>query len=199
MGNIYINIIIYFINDNMENTPNILSDELDQVAKTGYRYYKELHEPELNQAILDNFADVSKENGCFIEETDSMIMAWFEKNKDKLPLLEVLCELKDISVVSCEISRKKKEKTWWFSTAIWPAISVENMGIGKVFTKNKDTANGDIITYLTFIKTKDAERPTLKITAKQIEFSGEWAMLPNYVVFKKELAGEEFEKEAIEL
>lgn len=47
------------------------------------------------------------------------------------------------------------------------------MEIGKVFTKNKETANGDIVTYITFIKTKDADRPTLKITAKQIEFPGE--------------------------
>ena len=183
----------------MENTPNILSDELDQAAKTGYEYYKRLHEPELNQAILDNFADVSKEKGCLIEETDPMVMAWFEKNQDKLPLLEVLRELKNMRVVSCEIARKKKEKSLWFTSAIGPAIPVENMEIGKVFTKNKDTANGDIVTYLTFIKTTDADRPTLKITAKQIEFPGEWAMLPNYIVFKKELVGEEFEKEAIEL
>ncbi len=39
----------------------------------------------------------------------------------------------------------------------------------------------------------------LHVTAKQIEIPLEGAMLPSYVVFHKELTGEELHKENIEL
>jgi hypothetical protein len=108
--------------------------------------------------------------------------------------------LREHRVVSCEIQRKNKKegKTWWNST-IGPAISRETINVWKVFTKNNEALDWNVITYLTFTRLNDTKWPDVNITAQQVEFPRKWAMLPEYIIFRKELTGEEFKKENIEL
>jgi len=182
------------------NKPNILSNDLDQVPKTRKRYPNELYADNLKQQIIQSF-DTHKplwENDFLVEESDEKVLSRFEKNQENLPIPDIVQMLKDYNTVSCEVHRRKKEKITWFSKAIWPAIPKDNINVWKVLTRNSEELEGNILTYIIFQKMKNNPL-TVKISAKQIEFPGEWVLLPEYIVFSKELAWEEFEKEHVTL
>ncbi len=189
------------------NKPNILSNELDQVPKTRKWYQKELDlNKDLKQQIIDAFDTFEHddfpmgENDFFIGQSDKKVLDWFLSHSKDLPVEQVAKLLREHKIVSCEIQRKKKEKSSWWNTALGQAIPKDTIHIWKVLTKNDEVLEWNIITYLTFTKLNDKQqRPDVKISTQQIEFPWEWAMLPEYVVFTKELTWEELEKEEVML
>ena len=103
------------------NKPNILSNESDQVTKTGKRYQEELNKQELQEQIVDAFFYFSEDRQMlkdgilddefFVRKAEKSVSNRLFDNKEHLPISEVLHILKDHPTVSCEISRRKKEKT----------------------------------------------------------------------------------------
>lgn len=188
------------------NNPKILSNKRDKVPKIRPRYAREINEnSDFRQQIIDAFdRDIDSpmgENDFFVDSSsDKNILDRFFSHNEKLPMEQIATMLRNANMVSCEIQRKKKEKTGWWQEAIWPAVPKNMVSLGTVLTRNNDeNIKGHIVTYISFAKLNDKQRPDVKITAKQIEFPGEWTMLPTYVVFQKELTGEELAKEQIEL
>ncbi len=190
------------------NKLNILSNDLDQIPKTKKWYQKELDVNKgFKQEIIDAFDRsehndlVMGENDFFLDkDNDKKILDRFLENQKDMPIEQIAKSLREHRVVSCEIQRKNKKegKTWWNST-IGPAISRETINVWKVFTKNNEALDWNVITYLTFTRLNDTKWPDVNITAQQVEFPRKWAMLPEYIIFRKELTGEEFKKENIEL
>ena len=189
------------------NKPNILSNELDQVAKTGAWYQKELHtNKEVKQQIIDAFDAFEhndfpmEENDFFIDsQVDRNILDWLLDNRKNLPMEQIWKMLRTTKRVSCEIKRQKKDVEWW-NTAIGHMIPKDTVQLWTTLTQNKENAKGHVVTYLTFTSLNGKpQRPDVQISAQQIEFPGEWAMLPEYMVFQKELTGDELNKENITL
>lgn len=186
------------------NTPNNLDNDLDQVPKTGTRY--ELVLDDLKNQIIDAFDKFEnnnspmEENDFFIIQPDKDIVNWYLQNSEKLPMEQVMKLLKNVRTVSCEVQRKKKENTDWWMETIWPAISIDKADLWRILTRNGNSIQGNIVTYITFTKLNNKqERPDIKITTKQIEFPWEGVQIPRYVVYQKDLTGEELKKENIVL
>ena len=116
MYNTFIN-VFYFRIYNIMNTPNILSNDLDQVAKTGSWYQKELHTKEVKQQIIDAFDKFEhddfpmEENDFYIntDKSDMDVVEWLLANRTNLPLQDIGQYLRTTKRVSCEIKRQKKE------------------------------------------------------------------------------------------
>jgi hypothetical protein len=99
------------------NTPNILSNDLDQVPKTGKWYREALKQKELKTAIDDAFfysddewADIKEDffsnDHFFVRAVDKEVNQRFLENKESLPMEQVVFLLETHPIVSCEIARR---------------------------------------------------------------------------------------------
>ncbi len=137
------------------------------------------------------------ENDFLVEDSiDAEIFARLEDNQQKLPWDMILEKLRNYQTLSCEIWRRPKEKWGWWSTAVWPALWFESVGLGEIFTMKKEKLEGNIVLYLTF-KTTNSKPLTISVSAKLVEFpdTEKWAMINTWIVFTKKLNGKEFEQE----
>ena len=137
------------------------------------------------------------ENDFLVEDRiEPEIFARLEANQEKLPCHMILEKLKNYQTVSCELQRRPKEKSGWWTTAVWPALWFESVGLGEIFTMKKEKLEGNIVLYLTF-KTINSKPLTISVSAKLVEFpdTEKWAMINTWIVFTKKLNGKEFEQE----
>jgi hypothetical protein len=189
----------------MPNKPKILSNDLDQVPKKWERYRKELLKTELADQIADALTDPEDlpmgENDFFIGEgTDKKVLDRFLKHSDTFPVEQIGKMLKDHDVISCEISRVKKEKTGDWNKAVWGMIPRETVSLWEILSRNaKKKVDGYDISYLTFTKTAHNWWPTARISLQQVGFPkrsgqnpwGNVAMVSHYAVFYNEVKGKD--------
>lgn len=181
----------------MANKPNILSNELDQVAKKGERYRQELLKKNLSEQIKKNFDGEQGlpmwENDFFVDwKTDKAVIDWFIENNKKLPAKQIVQILKDNKIVSCELFREKKAKVGGWNKTVWPAIPSEDLSLWPVLAQKNLPVDGYDITYVTF-QLKAEGWPYVKISLQQVGFPGEWSMLPGYIVFQNEIKEKDVE------
>ncbi len=104
MANIYKEYKFTSLQKLIMNKPNVLSNELDQISKTGEWYKKELNNLRLHEEILDAFFYFSPDRETFREffwdqtffmrKGEKQITERFRENKHKLPISQMLEELK---------------------------------------------------------------------------------------------------------
>jgi len=183
----------------MANKPNIISNELDQIAKKWERYRQELLKEDLSQQIKEAFDGQPElpmwENDFFIDwKSDKFVVDWFLENSKYLPVEQIGKMLKDKQIISCELFREKKWKIGGWNQTVWPAIPIENISLWSVLTQKDLPLDGYDITYITFTKLKTEGWPEVKISLQQVWFPGEWSMLPKYIVFQNEIKWKDLEK-----
>ncbi len=130
------------------NKPNILSNDLDQVAKTGERYQDQLNTNELKEQLIkaftvykfdENFDTIGEDDLLIDGETDPEIMDRLVRYHDKLPMSEIQEMLKTKRVVSCELKRISKIKQDEWPVAIGgPLIPIDSLDLGDILSENKN-------------------------------------------------------------
>lgn len=129
----------------VKNIPNVLDDNLDQVAKTGERYQKRLNSPELSQEIekaFDSFYEV---------EFDEGVEDFFIKNQEKLPMRDIISHLLTKGTLSLEIWREKKIHKWGRDFPFnAPLLYLSSLELWEVVSKGSEDISEHIISYLTF-------------------------------------------------
>lgn len=146
----------------VKNIPNVLDDNLDQVAKTGERYQKRLNSPELSQEIekaFDSFYEV---------EFDEGVEDFFIKNQEKLPMRDIISHLLTKGTLSLEIWREKKIHKWGRDSPFnAPLLYLSSLELWEVVPKKETTEH--IVSYLTF-RLLDRNPLKIYIEGKKIYF-----------------------------
>lgn len=186
---------LFFYTKIMANNPNVISNQLDQVAKKWELYRQELLKGNLSSQIKEAFDSELDfplwENDFIIHwDSDESTINWFFENNKSLPMYQITQILKEKGVVSCELFRKKSKSGGWIGDTL-PPVSFWDFPLLPVLTEEDLPINGYDITYITFIKDTTKSKPSVKILLQQVRFPSEWAMLPKYVVFQDEIKGED--------
>ena len=136
------------------------------------------------------------------DNTDTKVFERVQEHQEMFPLIDtIIPKMKSGKTLSFLIKQEKIEKKWWWNEAVGPAVPAEELySLGKIFARQKNPLIGNKATYITFRPTK--QNPlTVSITATIIEYPitagnkdkdiKQINLLPNYIIFKKEIEGEE--------
>ena len=168
-----------------ENTPNILSNELDQAPKVWKAYEERLQDPELRQEIYDAMDQYYEFIGK--EWDGDEIIKWFEANHNRIPFQKIYKSKEN--KVSFLVHKHKKTWLWWWTTT-WTLLDANEQFsklwdiLGKEWLKSRE-----IWTYITFTKDNSGR---LIVGAEQIEIP--WEFNIKWVAYHKVLNSEEFKK-----
>lgn len=136
------------------------------------------------------------------DHTDANVFERVQEHQAMFPLIDtIIPKMKSGKTISFLMKQEKIEQKWWRNEAVGPAIPAEELyNLGETFARQKNALIGTKATYITFRPIKQ-DPLTVNITATIIEYpvtSGnkdkdikQISLLPNYIIFKKEIKGEE--------
>lgn len=174
------------------NIPNILSNDLDQVAKNHSTAYEKTL-ADIQHAIEESFDSILLLDG------EPELLGRLRNNSLNVPL-DHLSHLKPGEKISFEIARREKEKPEWWISAVWAPLSFEELkhfiGDTRYSKMEKAQEAGEVSTLIvierTFPKSGLENNKDFIVKAYDIEYPHKDAAIPKYVFFKKELSAQEF-------
>jgi len=139
--------------------------------------------------------------------TDNEVFNRVQKHENMFPINDIIIpRAHKWETMSFMIKQEKLEnKRGGRNTAVWAALpaDTELRKLWEVFSQKQEPLRGTKVTYITFSPTKQ-DPLTMSITATIIEYpvvlnseskeKQEVAMIPNYVIFKKEIKGKDVEE-----